>query len=853
MNRKEKSFFYIKYTAFFLLFSSFIVFFYYSQGKSMISAGGDGFRQHYRALLYYSKILKQLFSSPLRIPQWDFVIGEGSDILRTLHYYCVGDIFTFFSFMCPEKYMYIYYDLATLARMYFSGLVFSILCFYRNKNNSLIVLLGSLLYAFSSYSIVCMTGHVFFISSAVYLPLIVLGVEKIINNDKPYLFTIAVTLSAMSNIYFFYMNVFTTIIFVAVRLLFINKDFKDRIKVFVNIAMYSVLGLLMASVVFLPMLNTMISNTRLSASVTYDLIFPLSDYIDMFKNMTFDDGYIGGYSVFWIISFSALFLKKRNKTLSVLLILVILFICIPSLSAMFNAMTYPTNRWGYAASLLIYYITVDILDDFESIQELFVVNLVFIVAYYIMCAYVDKENWKLHVLFLLVSVFTIVAIKLCNKRSVQTLICFLVVIFSLSFKMYYTFGPRYWNLASQGKDIKELHSIDNSEHSVFDSLIDNTFYRYSGNSILENESLGGKHSTTQFYWSIANDYVVDFRKQLGYSDRSIHHYDNYDDRFAQNALSSVKYYINNKSDVIPFGFDELNIIRGFDIYCSRYSLPLIYVYDNYLSVDTWNNLDLLQKNESLVQAAIINKEIDSITKKPVIYDHIEVPYFLKNNSDIVISDSRIEVDGQNPRLSITCDSDDVGEYYVVIEGLYSNILTAYIGIDYKDIHKHLVFKGTDNQHYTDRHDFIVNLGYLEGINGTIELDFSDGGNYEYKSLRIVCQPLEYQIDCIDRLRDIDINNIDVRNNNVYANVSIPENKIALFSIPYSKGWRAYVDGKKTELLNCNIQYMGLELEKGNHIIELRYSTPLLKEGAIISFIGYIFFASIIVRRKNKKS
>ena len=126
-----------------------MVFFYYSQGRTMIDKGGDGFRQHYRSLLYYSNYLKGIihsfFSGSFSIPHWDFAIGEGSDILSTLHYYCIGDIFTVLSCLFPEKYMYYCYDLVTVLRMYCAGLSFSALCFYKKKKGDQVLLLAALL------------------------------------------------------------------------------------------------------------------------------------------------------------------------------------------------------------------------------------------------------------------------------------------------------------------------------------------------------------------------------------------------------------------------------------------------------------------------------------------------------------------------------------------------------------------------------------------------------------------------------------------------------------------------------------------------------------------------------------
>ena len=70
---------------------------YYAFGRTLIWKG-DGWSQHYKALLYYAKylrcILKNFFTgSSLSIPSFDIAIGEGNDILETFHYYVIGDPF----------------------------------------------------------------------------------------------------------------------------------------------------------------------------------------------------------------------------------------------------------------------------------------------------------------------------------------------------------------------------------------------------------------------------------------------------------------------------------------------------------------------------------------------------------------------------------------------------------------------------------------------------------------------------------------------------------------------------------------------------------------------------------------
>ena len=92
------------------------------------------------------------------------------------------------------------------------------------------------------------------------------------------------------------------------------------------------------------------------------------------------------------------------------------------------------------------------------------------------------------------------------------------------------------------------------------------------------------------------------------------------------------------------------------------------------------------------------------------------------------------------------------------------------------------------------------------------------------------------------------------NNEVSGDVNISSNKVMVFSIPYSSGWKAYVDGKETPLFRANTMYMGINLTKGNHKIVLRYNSPGLHLGMIVSASGILIFIilAIVSRRKKRK-
>jgi uncharacterized membrane protein YfhO len=75
----------------------------------------------------------------------------------------------------------------------------------------------------------------------------------------------------------------------------------------------------------------------------------------------------------------------------------------------------------------------------------------------------------------------------------------------------------------------------------------------------------------------------------------------------------------------------------------------------------------------------------------------------------------------------------------------------------------------------------------------------------------------------------------------------------VLTVPFSKGWKAYVGGKPAELLMANECYTGLKIVSGRHEIELVYHTPLMKAGALISLLGCVIFAGSMAWQRKKKN
>ncbi len=77
-------------------------------------------------------------------------------------------------------------------------------------------------------------------------------------------------------------------------------------------------------------------------------------------------------------------------------------------------------------------------------------------------------------------------------------------------------------------------------------------------------------------------------------------------------------------------------------------------------------------------------------------------------------------------------------------------------------------------------------------------------------------------------------------------------QLVFFSVPYSKGWTAEVNGKPAEVEKVNEGFMAVRAEKGENTIVFRYRTPYLREGLIISVASaaLLLVYVLIFRRKH---
>ena len=144
--------------------------------------------------------------------------------------------------------------------------------------------------------------------------------------------------------------------------------------------------------------------------------------------------------------------------------------------------------------------------------------------------------------------------------------------------------------------------------------------------------------------------------------------------------------------------------------------------------------------------------------------------------------------------------------------------------------------GTNNRNhiYENRHDWMINIGYVMDTDSidAIEINLVNGGTYTFDQIHCYIRTTEELGRSISELNVVE-GTIDIETNNIYGNITAEKKGHVLLSIPYSAGWKLWIDGKATKIEKADIAFMAFEVEEGEHVLRMTYCTPGLRSGFFI--------------------
>lgn len=869
----------LRYSVLFIILS-FITFLpFIIEGKSFVWQI-DGISQHYPILCYYGKLLRGLISGK-GFPMVDFKLGLGFDTIMTLHYYALGDPVSLLAvFMTPQSSVLIY-GLLVILRLYLAGLAFLLYAKLWSKNDFAIIS-GALIYTFCGYSLYAGVRHPFFLNPMIYLPLLFIGIEKLLTKKKQATFILAVFLSAISNFYFFYMLSIIAIIYFIIRYFNLNKKSKPKlIKGFLTTGFYTagyyLIGLGMAAIVFLPVVYGFLQNGRAESSPKMLIsIFHYTKgyYIRLLQGL-FATGVSPGYwvnltySTVLAASLAVVMAYKKYRKIRTLVIFVFLALSIPAFGFMMNGFAYITNRWVFAVSLVAALVFVLTFEDLLIRNKRVTFFLIIGTAGYGLLAFAFSSGSTVkYEFFILLFVSAVILLLQSNRLNIRNatreLILASLVVFTLAFHGHAYYSPKFHGYVNEflTKDEVLINTTEGMT-KLINNIEDENFYRVEtyGDKV-RNEALCANFNDVSAYFSIMDKNVTNYYKQLELLDqRNTYRFDNHDNRTVLNALSNVKYFITNQKSAAPYAYKLIAEEEGEDKYYlfeNLFWIPFGYTYDYYITEEEYADLNTLEKQNIMLSAVVLENPPEGFQK--IVPDSGMGIKKLKTeitfDENIETDNNKIKVKEPGAAIIIDFESEPKSEVYLRLKDFnisrraatMTNLKVKADGDAAKIVN---VRSPYHNTYFRD--DYLINTGYSKQSKSRITITFLQKGTFSFNGIDVYNVDMNYYKERIKELGKVTLSNMKMGNNIIEGNVNLDREKIMVFSIPYSRGWRAYVNGKRADILRANTMHMALILGEGENHISLKYRTPFLLEGAIISFASTVIFAFILfVNRRRVK-
>lgn len=877
--------YFILYTFAFLVLSFFVFLPFIENGRSIIWMH-DAIAQYVPKAYYFIQYVHDAAASFLagnfELPAYDFTIGMGSAISFSFEpLYWVLALF-------DSSHVELAYNFLTVLRIYAAGISASIFFFYF-KRSYYETFLGSMVYTFSGFAIYAGVLHGQFISPLILLPLLIVATEEIFRKKRWYLCTILVAVSLYCTYYFLYINTIVMGIYFLARFIFTKDREKKNIKYFFQTActfgFSYLLGVVIGNTPLFTQFASYVSSGRSSSSTIatpslfyYDETWVLDNLIS-FISTPISPGYWLklGFVPLCYIAVVVLFLKKEKKILKFFFFLFSAFCLFPFAGYVFSGVSSVTNRWTYAFALLTASITVYALPKLKSLthRELKIIFLSF-APYFLIILFYEKYRTAATLTALAVLLCCYLLILFMNdslgflSRKTAYAALALLCMLSLGFNGYYQYtggkNSTYTGYARRGKALEEIRT---TPLSVFEDFEDDSFYRVSTGDMpredLSSSYVLGFNGITMFSSTIPSP-VLHYNQELGNTAWNLTQIYGFDNRAALNALAGVKYHSDTAENeaYVPYGYEEISTEEAngneYHVYENKYALPLGYTYSDVITEQELSAYASSEKQEIMLQAAVVGD--DSEISESLSHD------FSLNTANLPITEYEadgVEIKGDTVRIpeaggTLTLHFDGLANAETYLEfhgscdpGSSGKSRVVNVQMECGDYSKTYSIRSSNHTYTTGQDSFVFNLGYQEEGTNQCKITFLNSGRFTLDSFKVYCQPMDSYSSYISALSEDILTDVEITGSTVSGNISLDADKLLTLSIPYQKGWTAYVDGQEASLEKVNLMYMGIMLDAGEHQIELRYERPGVSISLLLSGAGLlIFIAALIIRRRRIK-
>jgi uncharacterized membrane protein YfhO len=652
-------------------------------GKSMVWMT-DGMAQHYPALYLLNDWLRGIAYNPGGgVPLWSWHLGMGADIISTLSFYVVGDPFTLVSLAFPMHDMEWAFVLMYALRIVAATLA-SMLYLRRMGAKALASAVGAVIFVFATYLTFTGLHHPMFFNAMVFLPLLLIGVENVLQRRRAWTFAAFVFLAAAGNFYFFYMLTLVTVLYAAARYFQTSEKatrWRGLPSQFLRFAGYYIVGVALAAPILLPTILAILNSARGQAEYEITLFYPLSIYRSMLPALA--SASLGetsvwlGYAYLGLVLVPAAFVaRKTHGALKLMVVACALFVALPMFGSIFNGFTFPSNRWSFAWGIFIAALAALLLSEDRPFTRKEILAMCAGFAGYVTLVLVLCQPLSVTVVApmvfgaLTIGIFAIEGLSdgvgawgqrgrgpgwlpgRWQAPATRWAIIALLVANVLTNAMF-LLDIRYSGALTEYVDAGEVRGLYTTNQSkLIRSLPKSEAYRVDNTHTTKrastwwyyNTALVNKYMGTSFYYSIMDGHLTDYHDEIdnstGWSSFS---FDGFDDRAMPTTLAGTKYYITEKDETefVPYGF-ERDSTRGQAVaYRNTNALPLGFVYTEVIDRSEYEPLDPVDKPGAMLQGAVVDDDaLAGLPRVKPVRDAVDLSYTVESTSSGATFDNR---------------------------------------------------------------------------------------------------------------------------------------------------------------------------------------------------------------------
>lgn len=729
---------------------------------------------------------------------WDWVTDLGANFIGSYSFYLLFS--PFFWLTLPFDTSVVPYLMAPLFVLKFCTCAvtayFYVARFVKDKRFAVV---GGLIYAFSGY---CIYNLFFnhFLDVVAFFPLLLIGIEELIVEDRHGPFIFAVAVNAMVNYWFFIGEVFFVILYFFIRIT--DKSIEHKFKKFLYVAVESVLGLCLAMAAVLPSVLAIMGNPRVGGdnfvngwslwlyyseqrvpAIIASFFFPpdMPAKQNMFTGQGAQWASMAGWlPLFGMTGVIAWVRCVKHDWIKKMVIACTVCALVPALNAifiLFNNSYYA--RWFYMFELILVLATVKALEAsrFDTSEDeetpkhavvdykkglipCFAITIGLILILTLTPVYYSDTGWTVGLLynnlwFLLTASFAVASLLLSTalwflrkKKHYKNILVLTTAVVCAAYgfafiNFGYSFAGDHEEIINEAVGLSEEMSLPEED--------DSTFVRADFYECFENLGLYWNIPSIRCFHSIIPSSIMEFYPEVGVK-RDVSSKPEYS-YYALRSLLSVKYLYAQSSEVttdsvLCQGFTFLKEENGYNIYVNENYIPMGFTFDYYITEEEYESVPESQRDKVLVSALVLSNS-----------------QIMRYSSDI----SHLP-DGPDRYMS------------------YSDFQTQAI------LRRH-----------------------------------SSASEFSYDASGFT------------------------------AKITLRKNNLVFFSVPYDDGWTAYVNGVETDIERVDTGFMAVYAEKGENEIVFVYHTPGLKIGICVSIVAlvltvlYILFFIRIKKRQKEEA